>query len=183
MPERVIFPPDAARMHRFDPAMTQMILDYVVERLSIEENSVDGLGDRRHLERVVEGLIGDQPRDAREVLDVYVDHLALHHPLGRQPAHVHVHPVGADQGVAAVRHGRVGGVPAGLSWLEAAGAVMAENQALRCDRRHGRAAAEAGGVFVSGGSAGNLSALVVARDTVATARIEAGLPDIRCASL
>ena len=35
-----------------------------------------------------------------------------------------------------------------------------------------------GGVFVSGGSAGNLSALVVARDTFRRRRAEKGLPDV-----
>jgi glutamate/tyrosine decarboxylase-like PLP-dependent enzyme len=53
----------------------------------------------------------------------------------------------------------------GCSWLEAAGAVMAENQALETLARIAGMPPTAGGVFVSGGSAGNLSALVVARDT------------------
>jgi glutamate/tyrosine decarboxylase-like PLP-dependent enzyme len=53
----------------------------------------------------------------------------------------------------------------GISWLEAAGAVAAENQALRWIADAAGLPAGAGGAFVSGGSAGNLSALVVARDT------------------
>jgi glutamate/tyrosine decarboxylase-like PLP-dependent enzyme len=53
----------------------------------------------------------------------------------------------------------------GISWFEAAGAVTAENQALRVLADIAGLPASAGGVFVSGGSAGNLSALVVARDT------------------
>ena len=76
MTDRIPFPPDADRMHRFDPRMTELILDYVADRLALRETPVDGLGDRRHLERVVEGLIGPGPRDPKEVLDVYIDHLA-----------------------------------------------------------------------------------------------------------
>jgi aromatic-L-amino-acid/L-tryptophan decarboxylase len=53
----------------------------------------------------------------------------------------------------------------GTSWLEAAGVVVAENQALRVIADQAGFPAGAGGCFVAGGSAGNLSALVVARDT------------------
>ena len=49
------------------------------------------------------------------------------------------------------------------SWLEGAGAVWAENQALRWLADLAGLPAGAGGVFVSGGTAGNLSALVAAR--------------------
>jgi glutamate/tyrosine decarboxylase-like PLP-dependent enzyme len=49
------------------------------------------------------------------------------------------------------------------SWLEAAGAVTAENQTLRLLADLAGLPSSAGGCFVSGGSAGNLSALVVAR--------------------
>ncbi|MFZ4487353.1 MAG: hypothetical protein ACOYO9_12270, partial [Candidatus Nanopelagicales bacterium] len=72
----ITFPADADRMHRFDPDMTAMILEYVEERLAIVETPVDGLGDRAVLEKAVAGLIGDDPRDAREVLDIYVEHMA-----------------------------------------------------------------------------------------------------------
>jgi aromatic-L-amino-acid decarboxylase len=53
----------------------------------------------------------------------------------------------------------------GTSWLEAAGVVVAENQALDVLARQAGLPAGAGGCFVAGGSAGNLSALLVARDT------------------
>ena len=52
----------------------------------------------------------------------------------------------------------------GGSWQEGAGAVFAENQALRWLADLAGFPPEAGGVFVSGGTIGNLSALVVARE-------------------
>ena len=52
----------------------------------------------------------------------------------------------------------------GGSWQEGAGAVFAENQALRWLADLAGFPEEAGGVFVSGGTIGNLSALVVARE-------------------
>lgn len=51
----------------------------------------------------------------------------------------------------------------GGSWQEGAGAVFAENQALRWIADLADLPATAGGVFVQGGTVGNLSALVVAR--------------------
>lgn len=49
------------------------------------------------------------------------------------------------------------------SWLEGAGAVYAENEALRWIADLAGLPQPAGGVFVSGGTAGNLSALIAAR--------------------
>ncbi len=51
----------------------------------------------------------------------------------------------------------------GGSWQEGAGAVFAENQALRWLSDLAGLPQSAGGVFVQGGTVGNLSALVVAR--------------------
>lgn len=54
----------------------------------------------------------------------------------------------------------------GGSWLEGAGAVFAENQALRWLADLAGFPPDAGGVFVQGGTIGNLSALVAARAAV-----------------
>lgn len=48
-------------------------------------------------------------------------------------------------------------------WIDGAGAIWAENQALTWLASAAGMPADAGGAFVSGGSAGNLSALVAAR--------------------
>ena len=53
----------------------------------------------------------------------------------------------------------------GISWLEASGAIAAENTVLRLIADEAGLPPAAGGCFVSGGSAGNLSALAVARET------------------
>lgn len=55
------------------------------------------------------------------------------------------------------------------SWLEGAGAVWAENQALRWVADLAGFPVGAGGCFVSGGTIGNLSALVAARQARAAA--------------
>ena len=50
------------------------------------------------------------------------------------------------------------------SWLEAAGTVYAENQALRWVADLVGLPEGAGGCFASGGTMGNLSALIAGRD-------------------
>jgi len=62
----------------------------------------------------------------------------------------------------------------GGSWMEGAGAVYAENQALRWISDLAGLPESAGGVFVPGGTVGNLSALVVARHTARAKAKEAG---------
>ncbi len=56
------------------------------------------------------------------------------------------------------------------SWIEGAGAVWAENQALAWLASEAGFPPDAGGAFVSGGTAGNLSALVAARHAAAWRR-------------
>ncbi len=58
----------------------------------------------------------------------------------------------------------------GEAWLEAAGAIAAENQVLELFAREAGLPAGAGGCFMSGGSIGNLSALAVAREQAAGRR-------------
>ena len=60
-------------------------------------------------------------------------------------------------------------------WIDGAGAIWAENQALRWVADLAGFPPESGGVFVSGGSAGNLSSLVTARHAAAERR--GGRPD------
>ncbi len=62
----------------------------------------------------------------------------------------------------------------GGSWIEGSGAAHAENEALRWLADLCGLDAEAGGVFVPGGTMGNLSAMVGAREAAAARRAEAG---------
>ncbi len=166
-------------MHVVDPEMMALVFDYVAERLSMDETPVDGLGDRLQMGEIVAGLIGDDPRPAAEVLDIYVQHMSKTIVSADSPRFFAFIPAAPTK--ASLLFDMVVSAASlqGISWLEAAGAVMAENQALRVMADLAGLPESAGGVFVSGGSAGNLSALVVARDTARRARIAAGLPEIR----
>ncbi|MGI9616047.1 MAG: pyridoxal phosphate-dependent decarboxylase family protein [Acidimicrobiales bacterium] len=63
----------------------------------------------------------------------------------------------------------------GGSWIEGAGAVYAENEALRWLADRCGLPAESGGVFVPGGTIGNLSALVGARGAAEKRLASAGV--------
>ncbi|MCU0506074.1 MAG: pyridoxal-dependent decarboxylase [Chloroflexi bacterium] len=64
----------------------------------------------------------------------------------------------------------------GGSWLEGSGAVFAENQALRWIADLAGLPPGAGGAFVQGGTIGNLSALVAAREAARARRADGGRP-------
>lgn len=169
---------DPARMHRLNPAMLELIIGYVTERLELPEAPVDGLGDRARMHQAMAGLIGADPKDAAEVLKVYVDYLAdtvLSADSPRFFAFIPAAPTKAsllfDMVVSASSL-------QGCSWFEAAGAVMAENAALRVMADAASLPDTAGGTFVSGGSAGNLSALVVARDTADQRGVTPAIPHV-----
>jgi glutamate/tyrosine decarboxylase-like PLP-dependent enzyme len=69
----------------------------------------------------------------------------------------------------------------GESWQEAGGAVAAENAALDWLAGLAGLPAGAGGCFVAGGSAGNLSALAVARDSWRAEHTGRDRPAVACA--
>lgn len=164
-------------MHRPDAALTAEVLGLVADRVLTPEVPLDGLADRDQLAGVLDGLIREEGRDFHEVLDVYVAHLAptvLSADSPRMFSFIPSAPTKAsllfDMVVSAASL-------QGISWFEAAGAVMAENQALRVLADAAGLPSTATGVFVAGGSAGNLSALVVARDTARRRRALAGKPE------
>jgi aromatic-L-amino-acid/L-tryptophan decarboxylase len=157
--------PPQQRMHTPDPQLVALILDYVSDRLAIPETPLDHPGQKAEVDAILDGLVTREGMDPVRVLEIYADHLSktvLSADSPRYWAFIPSAPTKAsllfDMVVSAASL-------QGISWLEAAGAVAAENQALRWIADAAGLPAGAGGAFVSGGSAGNLSALVVARDT------------------
>ena len=157
--------PNADRMHRYDDEMTQLIVDYVEDRLKMHDTTLDFPGDRQRIMEAVEGLITPEGHDPRKVLDIYEHILATAVVSADSPRFFAFIPAAPTKASLLMDMIVSASSLQGCSWLEAAGAVVAENQALRFLADLAGLPETSGGTFVSGGSAGNLSALVVARDT------------------
>jgi len=160
------------RMHTPDERLTALILDYVTRRLALPETPLDHPADKATLDEMLDGLITPEGRDPAQVMDLYEHRLSQTILSADSPRFWAFIPAAPTK--AALLFDMVVSAASlqGISWLEAAGAVAAENQVLRWIADAAGLPASAGGTFVSGGSAANLSALVVARDTGRRALVE-----------
>ncbi|HLX88644.1 MAG TPA: pyridoxal-dependent decarboxylase, partial [Acidimicrobiales bacterium] len=149
-----------------DEALTDLIFDYCRDRLSLDPVPLDfGGATTGSLDEALSGLIGPGGNDPARVLGLFADTLATAVVSCDSPRFLSFIPAAPTK--ASLLFDMVVSCSSlqGTSWLEAAGAVAAENAALRVLADLIGLPAGAGGCFVSGGSIANLSALVVARDT------------------
>ncbi|RAG83421.1 aspartate aminotransferase family protein [Streptacidiphilus pinicola] len=152
-------------MHEPDPALTRLLLDLVGTRMGLAEAPLGRPADETELRASLKGLLGPAGNNPAEVLRRYTEQIEPSVISCDSPRFLAFIP-GAPTKAAALFDMVVSAASLhGVSWLEAAGAIEAENQALRLLADLAGMPEQAGGTFVSGGSAGNLSALVVARDT------------------
>jgi aromatic-L-amino-acid/L-tryptophan decarboxylase len=155
-------------MHSVDPTTEQMIrsvLAYAEDRLRLDPVPLDsGPRDPAQLGAALAGILNDQGNDPDKVLGIYAATLAPAVISADSPRFLGFIPAAPTK--AALLFDMLISCASiqGISWLEAAGAIQAENQVLRLIADRAGLPASAGGCFVSGGSAGNLSALVVARE-------------------
>jgi glutamate/tyrosine decarboxylase-like PLP-dependent enzyme len=153
-------------MHSHDRAteeLTEAVIRYAVDRTRLDPPPLDHPRSPQELRDAAGPTVTSAGIGGIEALRVFEEVLA--------PACISVdHPrflsfVPAAPTEASILFDLVVGassVYAG-SWLEGAGAVHAENEALRWIADLAGLPESAGGVFVSGGTAGNLSALIAAR--------------------
>jgi glutamate/tyrosine decarboxylase-like PLP-dependent enzyme len=155
-------------MHTVDATTEQMIrsvLAYAENRLRLDPVPLDrGSRGPAELDAVTRGLLNDNGTNPDQVLGVYTSMLATAVVSADSPRFLGFIPAAPTK--AALLFDMLVSCASiqGISWLEAAGAVHAENQVLRLIADRAGLPDSAGGCFVSGGSAGNLSALVVARE-------------------
>jgi aromatic-L-amino-acid/L-tryptophan decarboxylase len=157
-------------MFKFDAAMTELVMAACRERLSMDPVSLDFGGLVETLDAELAGLMRPEGNDAAEVLGLFVDKLATAVVSCDSPRFLAFIPAAPTKASLLFDMFVSCSSLHGTSWLEAAGVVVAENQALGVLAELAGLPAGAGGCFVAGGSAGNLSALVVARDTAAHRR-------------
>src|SRR5436309_1227146 len=155
-------------MHSVDPTTEQMIrsvLAYAENRLRLNPVPLDeGSRDPAELDAAIRGLLGDGPHNPDQVLGAYTSVMAPAVISADSPRFLGFIPSAPTK--AALLFDMLVSCASiqGISWLEAAGAIHAENLVLRLIADRAGMPETAGGCFVSGGSAGNLSALVVARE-------------------
>jgi aromatic-L-amino-acid/L-tryptophan decarboxylase len=155
-------------MHSVDAVTEQMIrsvLAYAENRLRLDPVPLDG-GSRNMaaLDATLRDLLGAEPHNADQVLGAYTSVVAPAVISADSPRFLGFIPAAPTK--ASLLFDMLVSCASiqGISWLEAAGAIHAENLVLRLIADHAGLPAAAGGCFVSGGSAANLSALVVARE-------------------
>jgi glutamate/tyrosine decarboxylase-like PLP-dependent enzyme len=157
-------------MHEFTPdveSLAHEILEYSLLRLK-ENPPLDGPKSVEELYALVGNTITSQGLGGSKALSLFKDVLAPACISTDHPRYLAFIPSAPTE--AANLFDLVVGASAlyGGSWLEGAGAVFAENQALRWISDLAGMPESAGGVFVQGGTIGNLSALVTARNYART---------------
>ena len=156
-------------MHDVDQSTEQMVrsvLAYAENRLRMNPVPLDkGVLSVEELHDRLDTLIRDTPRPPDEVLGVYTSVIAPSVISADSPRFLGFIPAAPTK--ASLLFDMLVSCASiqGISWLEASGAIAAENSVLRVIAREAGMPETAGGCFVSGGSAGNLSALAVARET------------------
>ncbi|MFG1817563.1 pyridoxal phosphate-dependent decarboxylase family protein [Kribbella sp. NPDC049174] len=156
-------------MHEVDQTTEQLVrsvLAYAENRLRMDPVPLDrNMLSAGELYERLDGLIRDTPRQPDEVLGIYSSVIAPSVISADSPRFLGFIPAAPTK--ASLLFDMVVSCASiqGISWLEASGAIAAENTVLRLIADEAGLPASAGGCFVSGGSAGNLSALAVARET------------------
>src|SRR5690348_11827941 len=155
-------------MHSVDPtteSMIRSVLAYAENRLRLDPVPLDrGSIDPAELDAALKGLPGPGPHTPDQVLGVYASVMAPAVISADSPRFLGFIPAAPTKASLLFDMLISCASIQGISWLEAAGAIHAENKVLRLIADRAGMPETAGGCFVSGGSAANLSALVVARE-------------------
>ena len=156
-------------------ALGDAILAYSADRLKLDPVPLDGPRTLAELEAAANGTITAEGIGGSAALRLFADDLAPACISTDHPRYLSFIPCAPTE--AAAMFDLVVGASSiyGGSWLEGAGAVYAENQALRWIADLVGLPPEAGGVFAPGGTIGNLSALVAARHTARARAAAAGV--------
>ena len=154
------------RMHIHDDAtaaLRERIFDYARDRMQLDPPPLDKGMPYAELRALMPDTVTEKGIGGDKAMSLFGDILAPASMSTDHPAMVSFIPVAPTE--AAILFDLVVSASCifGGSWLEGAGAVYAENEVLKFLAAEAGLPATAGGVFVSGGTNGNLSALVAAR--------------------
>ena len=144
--------------------LREAIYRYASERMDMNPAPLDGPKSRAELQALAGSTITESGLGGTRALAIFEETLAPATISTDHPNFLSFIPAAPTE--AATLFDLVVSASSiyGGSWTEGAGAVFAENQVLEFLAKEAGLPDGAGGVFVQGGTLGNLSALVVARD-------------------
>lgn len=167
----------AAKMHSSNPqtvSLREDVINYARERMALDPAPLDGPQTLEYLKKHASGTISEKGLGGKKALKVFEDVLAPACISTDHPGYLSFIPVAPTEAATLFDLVVSAASVYGGSWLEGSGAVFAENEVLAWLAKEVGLPKSAGGVFVQGGSLGNLSALVTARHTAITKRKKAG---------
>ena len=153
-------------MHRVNDATAELrskVFEYANERMNYNPPPLDNTETLENLLQAAGQTITNEGLGTK-ALDLFANVLAPATISTDHPGYLSFIPCAPTQAsklfdLVVSASGIYGG-----SWMEGAGAVFAENQVLAWLAKEAGLPETAGGIFVQGGTLGNLSALVAARD-------------------
>jgi glutamate/tyrosine decarboxylase-like PLP-dependent enzyme len=164
-------------VHSFDKDADHLavdkVLSYARERLLMDPIPLDGAQTDDQLRAAAGQTITAEGLGATRAMELFESTLAPACLSTDHPRYLSFIPCAPTREAAAFDVVVGASSIYGGSWMEGAGAVYAENQALRWIADLAGLPDTTGGVFVPGGTVGNLSALVVARHTARNRAVQA----------
>lgn len=149
-------------------SLRQSILQYAAERIDLNPAPLDGPKSHSELFELAGQTITEAGLGGEKVLDLFGEVLAPATISTDHPNYLSFIPAAPTELATLFDLVVSASSIYGGSWMEGAGAVYAENQVLRFLADECGLGQNAGGLFVQGGTLGNLSALVTAREKAAS---------------
>ncbi len=151
-------------MFAYDPQLADLVLSYGRQRLSMDPIPIGSGASSRLDVQALGRLLNAEGNDPAVVLDAFFDEVVPSSIPADSPDYLAFIAQAPTPAARLFDMLVTSGSMSASHWFEAAGSVVAENQALRVLADLAGLPPQAGGCFVSGGSAANLSALIVARE-------------------
>ncbi len=165
--------PDPTSMHRYTDEterVAQAALAYARDRLRLHPVPLDGPRTPDELAQAAGATITELGLGGEAALRLFANVLATATVSVDNPRYLAFIPSAPTESATLFDLVVAASAIYGGSWLEGAGAIYAENEALRWVADLADMPEGSGGCFVQGGTVGNLSALVAARHAFVTAR-------------
>ena len=154
-------------MHKFDDQASKIllkVLSHTIERLSLDPPTLDYPKSVEFFEKNAPSLITEVGNSIDTVFDQYKNTIEQSIISADSPRNLSFIPAAPTKASMIFDLVVSAGSLNGISWIEGSGAVWVENQVIRWISDLVGFPEDAGGCFVAGGTNGNLSSLVVARE-------------------